>query len=163
MNVWFTSDWHIGHRNILKYRPEFSSIEEHDNTLINNFNATVGKKDITYFLGDMVFTVEGLEAIKKLKGYKILILGNHDLLTAKEYLTVFDDIKGPIKYKGLWLTHHPMHQQELYGKPNVHGHTHNQSILDDNMNPDPRYFPVCPEHHVYKPVSLNFIKEFYQL
>lgn len=161
-NIWFTSDWHIGHKNILKYRPGFQSTDEHDATLIENYQSLISKRDIVYFLGDMVFTLEGLEKLKSLKGTKILILGNHDYLKASEYLTVFDDIVGPIKYKGFWLSHHPIHQQELYNKPNIHGHTHDQRILLNDGSPDNRYFPVCPEHHHYSPVSLESIKDFYQ-
>lgn len=108
------------------------------------------------------FTTEGLEKLKYLKGSKILILGNHDYLKASELLTVFDDIVGPMKYKGFWLSHHPIHQQELYNKPNIHGHTHNQRILLGDGSPDKRYFPVCPEHHKYSPVSFESIKEFYK-
>jgi calcineurin-like phosphoesterase family protein len=54
-NVWFTSDWHIGHKNILKYRDGFQSTDEHDATLIENYQSLISKRDIVYFLGDMVF------------------------------------------------------------------------------------------------------------
>jgi hypothetical protein len=54
INVWFTSDFHFGHRNILRYcnRP-FDSIEDMDATLLANLNSKVGENDILYFLGDL--------------------------------------------------------------------------------------------------------------
>jgi len=55
MTVWFTSDWHFGHRNILTLgqgRP-FSSIEEHDEFLIDRYNAVVRDDDVVWVLGDV--------------------------------------------------------------------------------------------------------------
>lgn len=163
MNIYHTSDWHIGHRNILKYRSGFESIEEHDNTLIENYNSIIRKRDLVYFHGDMVFTQDGLEKIKLLKGIKILILGNHDKLKSREYLTVFNDIVGPLNKGGIWLSHHPIHPQELYNKPNIHGHTHNQMVMIKHQNgqltQDPRYFNICPENTNYYPISAEQIKD----
>ena len=49
-----TSDLHFGHKNILEYdkRP-FSSIEEHDESLIENWNSLVRPQDLVYCLGDI--------------------------------------------------------------------------------------------------------------
>lgn len=78
----FTSDTHFGHRRILelgKGRP-FTSIEDHDETLIANWNARVAKGDHVYHLGDFAFaTLDRIEQIlKRLNGEKHYILGNHD-------------------------------------------------------------------------------------
>ena len=53
---WFCSDWHLGHKNIIKLsnRP-FSSIEQHDETIINNYNKVVNREDNVYFLGDLAW------------------------------------------------------------------------------------------------------------
>lgn len=79
--TFFTSDWHIGHDNVIKYsnRP-FKNCDHMHRVLINNYNSTVGTNDICYFLGDMGMTKGEtiLKVIKKLHGTKILILGNHD-------------------------------------------------------------------------------------
>ncbi len=81
MRTYFTSDWHLGHDNIIKYsnRP-FQDANHMDRVLINNYNSTVGPMDVCYFLGDVGFC--GYEKMKKyineLNGTKILILGNHD-------------------------------------------------------------------------------------
>lgn len=78
---YFTSDLHLGHRNIIRLcnRP-FATIEEMDETLIRNWNAKVTNGDTVYILGDLLFRNEkpAEEYLKQLKGKKHPIIGNHD-------------------------------------------------------------------------------------
>ena len=48
MNIWVTSDLHFGHKNIIKYenRP-FKDIEEMDKAIIELWNKTVKKDDLS--------------------------------------------------------------------------------------------------------------------
>ena len=77
----FIADTHFGHENILSVcRPQFSSIEEMDSTMIQNINRKMKKTDTLYILGDFAYRSKQppqayLEAIKP---RKILIEGNHD-------------------------------------------------------------------------------------
>jgi calcineurin-like phosphoesterase family protein len=50
---WFSSDWHLGHENIIRIcdRP-FSSVEEMDKTIMGNMLSVMKRKDTLYFLGD---------------------------------------------------------------------------------------------------------------
>ena len=79
--VWFTSDLHFWHKNICKYcnRP-YENIEEMNQAIIDNWNSVVKDDDTVFLLGDMGFC--GYEKLKplmeQLKGYIILIQGNHD-------------------------------------------------------------------------------------
>ena len=78
--TFFTSDQHLGHRNIIRLcsRP-FASIEEMDETLISRWNAKVKDSDRVFVIGDLFFRAEDPEGmLKRLKGRKTLILGNHD-------------------------------------------------------------------------------------
>lgn len=79
--IYFTSDWHIGHENVLRYskRP-FSDIDRMADALVTRFNATVPPGSTTYFLGDMGFSQEKIhKVLTQLNGGpKVLILGNHD-------------------------------------------------------------------------------------
>ena len=79
--TYFISDLHFGHRNILRFdcRP-FSTIEEHDEYLINQWNDTVGTDDDVWILGDISWysALKTVNILKRLNGKKHLCIGNHD-------------------------------------------------------------------------------------
>lgn len=88
MSVFVTSDTHFRHNNILTLgdgRP-FSSIEEHDETIINNWNSVVSDDDIVIHLGDAVMgpREQNLPVIDRLNGRIILVPGNHDTVSSVE-------------------------------------------------------------------------------
>ena len=64
------SDTHFGDKDIQKAFPNRPSDEE----LVKLINSRVGRKDVLWILGDC----GDIEYVKKLRGYKILLLGNHD-------------------------------------------------------------------------------------
>ena len=163
MTIFVTSDWHLGEEKILKHRPMFKSIEEHDNHLLEGYRSVVGAGDTVYFLGDICSTGTSFNHIRKLHGRKFLIMGNNDRFKALDYLGAFDDIKGPLKYEGMWLTHQPIHEQELYSKPNIHGHTHNQYVLGDDYKVNLWYFNASPEVNAYCPINLDSITELFKI
>lgn len=102
MNIkkFFTSDLHLGHKSVIhdltswyhndpKGKEEntrkFKSVEEMDQTIINNINIMVGQHDELYFLGDFAMSKYNAEAIIKYREQIIcknihFILGNHDEL-----------------------------------------------------------------------------------
>jgi calcineurin-like phosphoesterase family protein len=78
--IFFSSDHHFGHNNIIRYcnRP-FSSTEEMNEKLIENWNKVVGPQDFVYYLGDFSLSFRSVEVYtKRLNGLKLLIPGNHD-------------------------------------------------------------------------------------
>lgn len=82
MSIWFISDTHFGHKNIIKYsnRP-YVSVEEMNESLIQNWNKCVKPTDDIYHLGDFAFLNQAsLEenVLENLDGNIHLILGNHD-------------------------------------------------------------------------------------
>lgn len=146
--VFITSDWHLGHKNICKFREVFSSQKQHEELILKLYRQCVTKRDIVWFLGDIIFEPNYLQVVQDLPGTKKLVLGNHDTdrgVDVADLCLVFDEIHGMAKYKHTWLSHAPIHQDELRGKSNIHGHTHNH-IVDD-----PRYYNVCLEHTEYRP------------
>ena len=79
--IYFTSDLHLGHKNIIKlcHRP-FASLEEMDETLVSNWNQVVTNGDTVYIVGDLMFRTQNhpSDVLRRLRGKKNLILGNHD-------------------------------------------------------------------------------------
>ena len=79
MKVFFTSDHHFSHANIIKYtnRP-FSDVNEMDTELIKRWNESVGSNDKVFHLGDFMFgkPIKAAKYFAKLNG-QIHILANH--------------------------------------------------------------------------------------
>lgn len=81
MTVFYTSDNHFYHKNILKYCPRpWSTVEEMNEGMIQRWNSVVGPEDVVYHMGDFAFgSVEKQRAIRvRLNGHIIIIRGNHD-------------------------------------------------------------------------------------
>jgi len=140
--VYVISDLHLGHRNIAGLRPNADAYKDsygHDEWLIETINTVVKKKDTLWILGDIAFNNVGLLQVGRINGYKKMILGNHDKMPVTNYMPYGRVMMGLVRYKGFWLSHAPIHPQELYGCRNVHGHVHAKTI------PDERYHNVCVE------------------
>lgn len=163
--VFFTSDLHFGHKNILKYedRP-FSSIEEMDQKMIENWNKKVGSNDEIYILGDLAFGnkkyVKNL--LEKLNGKKYMIRGNHDRYIDKEEISnEFQWVKdyyllnhsSGIK---LVLFHYPICSCAFmqYGSIHLFGHIHKDNIV---MNKNA--YNVGADVNNYEPIELKDILE----
>ena len=81
MKDYFTSDTHFGHAAIIEHcnRP-YSSVEEMNEALIDNWNTTVSDKDRVFLLGDIVWggVADAFEIFNKLNGLIYVVEGNHD-------------------------------------------------------------------------------------
>lgn len=140
MSVFFCSDLHFGHKNINKFRHEVESEGHNRKVICDDWRNMITKRDHVYVLGDACFTMETIKDFSTLNGTKILVRGNHDMLDTQVYLKHFQHVYGLLKYKEFWLSHAPIHPDELRGKVNLHGHVHYASI------PDKRYFNCCVEN-----------------
>lgn len=164
--VYFISDLHLGHKNILQFSGglrDGNTVEEHDHIILERIKLTVNKRDVLYICGDIILTHDKeqekkyLREIADIPGAKYLIRGNHDNLNIIDYSSVFQDIYGIHKYKKYWLTHAPIHPSELRGKGNIHGHCHLERIKNQYNEIDPRYINVCVEMNRGWPISYSDI------
>jgi calcineurin-like phosphoesterase family protein len=149
--IWFTSDLHFSHKNIIKYstnRKKELNLEEnddeilkkHDEALIRRWNFTIKKHDIVYILGDFSFASsdETKKILGKLNGKKHLIIGNHDgsCRGLENYFVSVSQIKEVTFKKSLYpfleenmhcvMCHFPMiaWNRRMHGAVMVHGHCH---------------------------------------
>jgi calcineurin-like phosphoesterase family protein len=165
--VFFTSDLHLSHKKVTKFeecRSVFDSIEAHDQTIMDNWNSVVTKRDLVWVLGDAAWTVEALSKFDALNGKKKLVLGNHDTFHAAEYLKYFEDVYGVVKWKkGIVFTHVPIHPEQFYRWSfNFHGHLHSENVMtwEPYIKPDERYVNVCLEQNGLFPFAWENIKKW---
>jgi len=125
MAVWFTSDTHGGHENIIRYcgRP-FRTVSGMNREMRERWNARVAPRDTIYHLGDFAFGSLGhaskeatwAKYVKKLRGRKILVRGNHDRNADVMRAIGFDDVlENAIVDVGgvrVWVNHYPTHSHD---------------------------------------------------
>lgn len=152
-----SSDLHLGHKNAFKWREPFSSSEEHDEVIFDNLASSIGKRDTLLLVGDVAFTRDWLTKIADIKCQKkILVMGNHDTdrlsrgITVRHLCKVYDEIHALTSKSGFWISHAPIHPDEMRNRfGNIHGHTHGH-VIDD-----PRYINVCLEQTDWRPISFQ--------
>ena len=138
--VFFTSDLHFGHENVLRFdnRP-FASVEEMDAELVRRWNEKVGKGDLVYVLGDLIWKSRNGDAhslIRSLNGQIILIKGNHDRFlhnaqakAALAGIKDYDDICVTLEdgsVRRCILSHYfiPFYNGHRHQAIHLHGHSH---------------------------------------
>lgn len=80
MTIFFTSDLHFSHRNVIEYcqRP-FKDIDEMNEAIVSQWNSQVKTEDIVYVLGDFSLNPNAMSLFfPRLNGSKVLVAGNHD-------------------------------------------------------------------------------------
>lgn len=179
VNIFFTSDLHFGHKNIMRFcnRP-YNSIEEMDEALINNWNSVVNENDIVFNLGDFAFATNRRwrELLSILKGNHYLIMGNHDYTrypgdsVMKLFKGVYSQLLLKIDNRYVYLNHFPFlcyggsYREPYNAVYNLFGHVHsgpNSSGLDTDRltNLFPYQYDVGVDNNNYTPVSWNKVKE----
>lgn len=166
--TFFISDLHLGHENMAKHRG-FQSSVEHDEHLIKQWNSVVLKKDTVFILGDITMEKKNFyPLLDRLNGIKKVIMGNHDKPQHVDRLKKYVNfICGTMNYKGLILTHIPIHEscfEDRY-KLNVHGHIHDYNLSDeryinvsaDNVNYTPVLFSELHKHAKPKKYNVHYI------
>ena len=140
--IFIISDLHFGEQDLKKAFPNRPS----DDELVARINSKVGRKDLIIIAGDC----GNVEYIKKIRGHKILIMGNHDVSITK-YRDAFDWVFSGALIIGekLILSHEPVDVSWAY---NLHGHDHQGHKRKGHLN-------VCADVIGYEPINLNqFLK-----
>lgn len=170
-NLFFTSDTHWGHDNIIKYcsRP-FQNVHEMNKAMTDRWNEVVPKDGIVFHLGDLAFRGKSdfKEYIEALNGTIYITPGNHDgfkdLVNSRRFvavdsimdLLVLDDEMEDGNQK-ITCCHYPMHSwnQSHRGAWQLFGH-HHQAFKSANL----LQLDVGVEGHKYYPWSYTEVKDF---
>lgn len=163
-DIWFISDTHFFHDNILKFehegnriRPMFDNVGQMNEMIAERWNASVKHGDKVYHLGDVTFKYNETFAalMKSLHGRKRLVVGNHDEIKNKFLYNSFEKIQlwRLFKDEGFMCSHIPLRVDQLrHVQVNVHGHIHQNLMAEGN------YINVCVEHTNYMPINMDSIK-----
>ena len=177
--IYITSDFHFGHDKDFIYQPRgFSSVDEMNKAIFDNYIATIKPDDDIYILGDVLvgnaLTLnEGIDLLNQLPGHIHLVRGNHDSnvrWSAYQERCTWDLVEASnstyIHYKKyhFYLTHYPtITSNNDYDKPlkqrllNICGHSHS---LDKWADADKGYiYHVEVDAHDCYPVLLDDIIE----
>lgn len=179
--IWFTSDPHFGHQNIIKFcnRP-WKTVEEMNEGLIANWNSVVKDDDIVFDLGDFAFAPNSKwkEILGRLRGHHYLILGNHDdsRWPGDKIMELFESVhyqmllKIDDKYKVI-LNHYPfLCYAGTYRNPEdcviqLHVHEYPGATGKDIERLQYRFpyqYDVGVDNNNYTPVSWDKIKSVIQ-
>lgn len=162
-NLFIVSDSHWNHRSIitLENRP-FSTIEEHDETLIHNWNSVVKPKDEVWHLGDFSYPSKERRAdyyLRRLNGMINMTFGNHDkdIYVFRNMLHTHQDM-AYIKRFGqkLHLCHYSMRSWRSmhHGSWHIYGHSHGK------LPPLGKSMDVGVMLNNYFPFSFDQVKEY---
>ena len=174
-HIFFTSDTHFDHKNILRFcnRP-WETVEEMNQGLIDNWNSVVGPDDIVFHLGDVSFggNTNLTKYVSQLNGHIILVKGNHDKklqesICNKLFEYSCQQLRLNIEGYTVVLNHYPFlcfpENIQLFG----HIHSSPSSESDDvskflSHGDQHRQYDVGVDNNDYKPVSWQQIKSRYE-
>lgn len=174
--VFFTSDTHFFHENIIRFcaRP-FANIEEMNETLIANWNSVVGPDDIVFHLGDFCYggSAEWSKILNSLNGKIYLIMGNHDMKNLRQgYYSRFEDVKQQmvitIDGNTIYLNHYPFLCFSGSYKDTVwqlFGHIHSRGAQSSGLDAPrlqylyPNQYDVGVDNNNFTPVSYAQVKK----
>ena len=168
MANWFTSDWHLGHANIIKFskRP-FKDTTEMDAHYVEMLKS-MRKGDALYHLGDLCFDPKYLDTVMPLiqsPGIQFhWILGNHDAKSIKtnpfvKGIASISQLKTiKINEQTIVLCHYMMQSWDKshYGAWQLYGH-HHKDVSEHHVG---KQMNVGVDVNSHGLVSFERIKEY---
>ena len=172
--IWFTSDTHFSHANIIRFsgRP-FGSVEEMNDELIRRWNETVPEDDIVFHLGDFCLggSKDWNDIMHRLHGKIYLILGNHDMKNIKQgFMSRFELVTQQMTIRvggqGIILNHNPF---LAYGGSyrdvwQLFGHVHSGPLSNTGLDLPrlkmlfPLQYDVGVDNNDFRPISFSEVK-----
>ena len=180
-NIFFTSDTHFNHSNIMKLcnRPWYS-VDDMNDYMIERWNSVTDKDSLIFHLGDFSWGNKWMPILNRLNGRKILIMGNHDFKNKDsyafehgfEYVTQQMTIK--IEHRKVILNHYPLlcyggtyrkdedKVYQLFG--HVHSGPYSENGLDNKrlINLFSTQYDVGVDNNEFRPISWSQVNGIIQ-
>lgn len=173
-NVWFTSDTHFGHENIIRFcnRP-FINAAEMNAELIRRWRETVPDDGIIFHLGDFAHGSSRLwnDILNALPGHKYLILGNHDMKAIRQgFMSHFELVTQQMTIRvggqAIVLNHNPFlcYGGSYHDVWQLFGHVHSGPASHTGLDHPrlkmlfPRQYDVGVDNNDYRPISFVDVK-----
>ena len=164
MRIFFASDHHFFHENIIKYckRP-FVDVSCMNEEMMMRWNRTVSSDDVIIYCGDLTAglgerTEDLRRLIGNLNGHKILVRGNHDHKPDSWYVEAgFEKVFEHINLGGVLVIHYCLETAVARGidigllgtiEHVVHGHTHSLEVPNHE-----NHYNVAMDRNNYTPVD----------
>ena len=173
--IYFTSDLHFGHSNILKHQParneKFKDIDTMDAALVDGINSVVQKEDTLWILGDVVWKASRAGHYRhRLNARTIhVVYGNHDAHSLATHVSTAGDMAYfRIGQQKFHLTHYPLVSWRGRANGSIHLYGHCHGTMEGELKriwPDRRAMDISVDNAFYllgewRPFSLT---EIYQL
>lgn len=145
MGIYYTSDHHWGHKNILKFCTEtrpFDTVEEMDEEMIRRWNTVVKPNDTVYHVGDFALGKAAVpNIVRRLNGSIVLVAGNHDSKQVRNldcWKSSHDYLEIKDQGQHIVLCHFAMRvwNKSHYGSLMLHGHSHGSLPIINNQSLD---------------------------
>jgi calcineurin-like phosphoesterase family protein len=187
-NVYFTSDWHLFHNNVLKFdkRP-YDNVHDMHLDIEEKWNDLITEDDIVIYLGDLSFARREdnqyvLDMMNRLKGTIHFVMGNHDKIDDIKKITKFSSVQDFLEVRITHFAESPYHvgvmekvetlfncfhypifswNKKHHGSYHVHGHCHGglHHGEEDGYYTNKRVIDVGCMLHNYTPISYTEVME----
>lgn len=182
-NVFFTSDFHLFHNNVLIFdkRP-FVDVHEMHVAIEGGWNEVVKPNDVVIYLGDLSFARREDKAsvdaiLSRLNGTIHFVMGNHDKFDEIKKMSRFQSVQDYLEVRikqvdnnktvetMFCCMHYPIYSwnKSHHGSIMVHGHSH-MSLSELEFHKTKKIFDVGVNGWDYKPISyLQVIEKLSQV
>lgn len=187
-NIFFTSDYHIGHNNVIRFdnRP-FENLHEMHEVMIEKWNSVVNDDSIIFYLGDYIYKGDVATAkwfSSQIKGRVHFLMGNHDRYKNITSLKRFEKIYGDDTtlggatiqvrdqdckdgWQSIVMCHYPIlsWNKQHHSSWHIHGHCHQNLYNNPNMKwfYDNKVIDAGCNGWDYTPISYQKVKEVMDL
>ena len=167
--VWFTSDLHLGHDKEFVWKARgFDSVQEMNESIIENINMCVNEQDTLYILGDLALCPieEAKYWLSQIKcSNVVVIVGNHDTDTR---LKLYEELGFKIQFGArlrydkyhFFLSHYPTltanpgEDKLTLAHINLFAHTHQTYKIGDHSKFS---YNVGMDAHSCRPIDIETI------